>query len=424
MNSVHSVPNQLPVKTLPIAILAGGLATRLRPLTERIPKALVEVAGRPFVDWQLELLAAAGIKRVVFCVGYLGEMIEAHVGDGARFGLEVSYSYDGPTLLGTGGALRQALPLLGEQFLVLYGDSYLPIDYAAVTEAFLKSNKLGLMTVLKNEGRWDSCNVWMDAGEIRLYDKKALLPEMQHIDYGLTAFHAEVFSQRTAEAFDLAEVMRELVTKKEMAAFEVTKRFYEIGSPAGIADLDAYLLPENRQPAIFFDRDGIINEVVMRDGAACSPREASAFRFKPGIREAFQAARDAGFLRIIVTNQPDVERGQIPRHEYEAMQTLVRETLQPDGFEACEASSNGDRRKKPNPGMLLDAAAQLGVDLKKSWILGDTWKDVQAGRSAGVRTILLATDYNAEAQPTADFCFSTLTEIATFISNLKTPRTS
>ena len=423
-NSVHSVPNLLPVKTLPIAILAGGLATRLRPLTERIPKALVEVAGRPFVDWQLELLVSAGIKRVVFCVGYLGEMIEAHVGDGARFGLEVAYSYDGPTLLGTGGALRQALPLLGEEFLVLYGDSFLPIEYAAVTEAFLKSNEPGIMTVLKNEGRWDSCNVWMDGGEIRLYDKKARLPEMQHIDYGLTGFRSEVFSQRSAEAFDLAEVMRELVTKKEMAAFEVTERFYEIGSPAGIADLDAYLLPENRRPAIFFDRDGIINEVVMRDGAACSPREASAFRFKPGIREAFQSARDAGFLRIIVTNQPDVERGQIPRHEYEAMQTLVRETLQPDGFEACEASSNADRRKKPNPGMLLDAAAQLGVDLKNSWIVGDTWKDVQAGRSAGVRTILLGTDYNIEAQPTADFCFSTLTEIANFILNLKPPRPS
>lgn len=212
--------------------------------------------------------------------------------------------------------------------------------------------------------------------------------------------------------------------KKDMADFEVTERFYEIESPAGIADLDAYLLPINRRPAIFFDRDGIINEVVMRDGAACSPREAAAFCFKPGIREAFQAAQDSGFLRIIVTNQPDVERGQVPRAEYEAIQSLVRETLQPDGFEACEASSNADRRKKPNPGMLLDAAAQLGVDLKNSWIVGDTWKDVQAGRSAGVRTILLATDYNTDAQPTADFCFPSLGDIATFISHLKNPRTS
>ena len=162
----------------------------------------------------------------------------------------------------------------------------------------------------------------------------------------------------------------------------------------------------------------------MRDGAACSPRVASAFCFKPGICEAFQAAKDGGFLRIIVTNQPDVERGQIPRHEYEAMQTLVRKTLEPDGFEACEASSNADRRKKPNPGMLLDAAAQLGVDLKDSWIVGDTWKDVQAGRSAGVRSLLLATDYNTDAQPTADFCFPSLGDIVSFISNLKTTRAS
>lgn len=424
MTSVHSVPNPFPAKALTVAILAGGLATRLRPLTERIPKALAEVAGRPFVDWQLELLAAAGIKRVVFCVGYLGERIEAHVGDGARFGLDVAYSYDGPTLLGTGGALRQALPMLGEKFLVLYGDSYLPIDYAAVAEKFLKSDKPGLMTVLKNEGRWDSCNVWMDGGKIRVYDKKNRLLAMQHIDYGLAAFGPEVLSHRGPEAFDLAEIMHELVARNKMDVFEVTERFYEIGSPAGIADMEAYLLNKNGRPAIFFDRDGVINEVVMRDGAACSPREASAFRFKPGIHEAFQAARDAGFLRIIVTNQPDVERGRIAQHEYEAMQNLVRETLKPDGFESCEASSNTDRRKKPNPGMLLDAASGLGVDLKNSWIVGDTWKDIQAGRSAGVKTILLATDYNTDAQPTADFCFSSLGDIASFISNLKFSRTS
>ena len=228
-------------KPLTVAILAGGLATRLRPLTERIPKALVEVAGRPFVDWQLELLAAAGIQRAIFCVGHLGEMIEAHVGNGFRFGLEVAYSYDGPALLGTGGALRQALSLLGNEFLVLYGDSYLPIDYAAVTEAFLASDKPSLMTVLKNEGRWDSCNVWMDAGRIRVYDKAARLPEMQHIDYGLTAFRSEVFSRHGEGAFDLAEVMTDLISRGEMAAFPVTERFYEMGSLGGISDLELLL---------------------------------------------------------------------------------------------------------------------------------------------------------------------------------------
>ena len=115
--------------TLPVAILAGGLATRLRPITEKIPKSLVDVAGEPFIVRQLDYLFRQRVRDVVLCIGYLGEMIEAVVGDGSRFGLRVSYSIDGPILLGTGGALRRAAPLLGEAFFVLYGDSYLPVDY-------------------------------------------------------------------------------------------------------------------------------------------------------------------------------------------------------------------------------------------------------------------------------------------------------
>lgn len=226
----------------PVAILAGGLATRLRPLTEKIPKALVEVAGRPFIDWQLELLAARGLGRVVVCAGYLGEMIAEHVGDGSRFGLEVQFSYDGDTLLGTGGAIRKALPLLDGEFFVLYGDSYLPVDYRAVTRAFAAANKHGLMTVFKNDGQWDASNVWMEGDEVRLYDKTANLPQMHHIDYGLSVFRSEVFSRRNEGArFDLAEVMTDLVDCREMAAFPVAERFYEIGSLGGISDLEKLL---------------------------------------------------------------------------------------------------------------------------------------------------------------------------------------
>ncbi len=222
-----------------MAILAGGLATRLRPLTEKIPKALVEIAGRPFIDWQLELLAKNGGERVVVCAGHLGEMIEAHVGTGARFGLDVSFSYDGETLLGTGGAIRKALPLLGGEFFVLYGDSYLPVDYSAVAKAFTTANKQGLMTVYKNDGQWDTSNVWMEGDEVRLYNKTANLPQMHHIDYGLSVFRREVFSRRNdGERFDLAEVMKDLVCRREMAAFSVSERFYEIGSMEGIADLE------------------------------------------------------------------------------------------------------------------------------------------------------------------------------------------
>jgi MurNAc alpha-1-phosphate uridylyltransferase len=240
MSINHASPDPQP---LPVAILAGGLATRLRPITERIPKALVEVAGRPFIAWQLELLAGYGVREVVLCIGYLGEMLEAEVGDGAPYGLRVRYQYDGPRLLGTGGAIRQALPLLGEAFQVLYGDSYLPIDYAAVGRAFRESGQAGLMTVFHNRGQWDTSNVEFDpaAGRIVTYDKHHRTPAMEYIDYGLSAFRADVFAAYGDEPFDLARVQHELAARGELAGFVAPERFYEIGSHEGLAELDRKL---------------------------------------------------------------------------------------------------------------------------------------------------------------------------------------
>ena len=226
----------------PVAILAGGLATRLRPITEKIPKALVSVAGRPFLAHQLRLLQQSGVRRVVLCVSYRGEMIEEEFGNGSDVAMELSYSYDGPDLLGTGGALKKALPLLGPQFLVLYGDSYLPIYYSAPARAFASGGKPALMTVFRNENRWEPSNVWFQEGEIRRYDKKKLTPEMKHIDYGLGVLAAETLSSRPdGKAFDLADVYQDLIGQRKLAGFEVDRRFYEIGSPSGLAELDALL---------------------------------------------------------------------------------------------------------------------------------------------------------------------------------------
>ena len=227
---------------LPIAILSGGLATRLYPLTEKIPKALVPVAGKPFVAWQLEYLRAQGAGRVVLCVGYLGEQIEAEVGDGSAFGLEVRYSWDGPRLLGTGGALRRAVPLLGDRFFVFYGDSYLPVDFRAVERSFLQGGKPALMTVLQNHNRWDKSNVLFRQGRIVEYNKQSPSPEMQHIDYGLGILSASSILDRPADApFDLAEVYHDLSIRGELAGFEVFERFYEIGSQVGLQETDEFL---------------------------------------------------------------------------------------------------------------------------------------------------------------------------------------
>ncbi|HEX7517113.1 MAG TPA: nucleotidyltransferase family protein [Chthoniobacterales bacterium] len=232
----------------PVAILAGGVAKRLRPITGTIPKALVTIAGVPFIAHQLRLLHSAGLRRIIICAGYLGEMIEAEIGDGARFDLRIEYSFDGPHLLGTGGALKRALPLLGRRFFVLYGDSYLPIDYRKAALAFATGDKAGLMTIYRNEGRWDASNVRFEAGQILRYDKKQRTPKMHHIDYGLGILRAEsLASWPDNEPFDLAEVYRHLLSENQLSGYEVTERFYEIGSPEGLAELDAFL---RRQPVV------------------------------------------------------------------------------------------------------------------------------------------------------------------------------
>jgi len=228
---------------LPIAILAGGLATRLRPVTETIPKSLIQVAGKPFIFHQLDYLRQQGINTVVLCIGYLGEMIQEFVGDGSRWGMHVNYSLDGPVLLGTGGALRQALPLLGKHFFILYGDSYLPINFSDVEKTYAASCKKGLMTVLKNQNRWDKSNVEFDAGQIIEYNKSVIRPQMHYIDHGLGIMHSSVLQAYPArQSFDLSKVYNDLSIAGELAGYEVFERFYEIGSHQGIADTQNYLL--------------------------------------------------------------------------------------------------------------------------------------------------------------------------------------
>ncbi|MGE0464133.1 MAG: nucleotidyltransferase family protein [Vicinamibacterales bacterium] len=228
--------------SLPIAILAGGLATRLRPITEAVPKSLVEVAGRPFAVHQLELLRAQGLTDVVWLVGYRADQLEAALGEGEAWGMRFTYVHDGPVLLGTGGAIRRALEYLGDAFFVMYGDSYLECDFAAVEETFRRSARSGLMTVYRNEGRFDTSNVEFANGRIVRYDKKARTPEMRHIDWGLGVLTARAFEGYAAdEPLDLARVYQDLLASGDLAGYEVTRRFYEIGSPEGLAETDAYL---------------------------------------------------------------------------------------------------------------------------------------------------------------------------------------
>jgi len=232
----------------PVAILAGGLATRLWPRTKVLPKALIDVAGQPFIFHQLQLLRGNGITEAVVCAGYLGEQVQARVGDGSDLGIRVWYSFDGDLLLGTGGAIRKALALLGDTFFVLYGDSYLEVDYRDIFTKFQETAQPGLMTVFRNANQWDTSNVLFRNGRILVYDKSGATAGMEHIDYGLSLFRAEAFaSYPQDEPFDLTEPMQRLVQDGTLAGLEVFERFYEIGSPEGIDDLSRHLTERSGQ---------------------------------------------------------------------------------------------------------------------------------------------------------------------------------
>jgi NDP-sugar pyrophosphorylase family protein len=231
-----AVTGELP----PICLLAGGLGTRLGQTVRDTPKPLLEVAGEPFLLHQLRLLARYGAVRVVLCVGYLGELIEERIGP-SQFGIHITYSYDGPSLIGTLGAVRRAAPALGERFLILYGDTYLRLDYRAVARDWERSGLPGVMTVLRNEGQWDASNVIFDGERVTTYDKRAPDPEMRWIDYGLGGLRADALALVGEEVDDLADLYHELARRGELFGFAATDRFYEIGTPAALAETGDFL---------------------------------------------------------------------------------------------------------------------------------------------------------------------------------------
>jgi NDP-sugar pyrophosphorylase family protein len=230
------------MKLYPVIILAGGIATRLRPITEKVPKSLVEVGGKPFIYHQLNLLKSHGFHFVIISAWYKSEMIRDYVGGGQRFGMDVQLITDGDTPLGTGGAIRKSLNFLNGPFFVVYGDSYLPCDYKGIQAYFESHSKPGLMTVYRNQEKWDSSNVEMIDGQITCYDKKNRTPGMEYIDYGLGLFQPSVFKYLTeGQRVDLAEVYQRLIKDHTLLAYEVKQRFYEVGSFEGLRELDDLL---------------------------------------------------------------------------------------------------------------------------------------------------------------------------------------
>jgi len=231
----------------PVLILCGGMGTRMKSVYPDLPKAMMPLNGEPFIAHQLRLLAREAVKKVILCVGYGSESIIEYVGSGHTFGIDIRYSYDGEKLLGTGGAVRQASRGLVGPFAVLYGDSYLDIALASIFNTFKKENKLGLMTVFKNNNRWIPSNVLCDSGLVLEYNKLCPRKGMQYVDYGLSVFQPQIFSAISEdEVSDLADVFLSLIKNRQLVAYNVLERFYEAGTPQGLRELESYLNKKNK----------------------------------------------------------------------------------------------------------------------------------------------------------------------------------
>jgi NDP-sugar pyrophosphorylase family protein len=234
-----------------VAILAGGLATRLRPIAETIPKAMVLIEGKPFLEYQIGFLKKAGITDLVLCVGYLSEKIEQYFGEGHKFGVTIRYVHDGDKLLGTAGALKRAEPRLQETFFVMYGDSYLFLDFQGAYKQFKKSGKQALMVVYKNNNLYDKSNVAIENGMISRYDKTNSTGDLEYIDYGALIFNKTVLDLVPKDQiYPLERVIQNLIRRREISAFETTERFYEIGSYKGMDEFKQYIQKKKRGNAV------------------------------------------------------------------------------------------------------------------------------------------------------------------------------
>jgi NDP-sugar pyrophosphorylase family protein len=223
-------------------ILAGGLATRLRPITERIPKSLIQIHGKPFLQYQLERLRDEGVADIILCVGYLGDQIVEYFGDGRKYGVNITYSYDGKHLLGTAGSLKKAEKFLCEEFFLTYGDSYLFIDYPAVMSWFKKFDKQGLMLVYKNWDQYDKSNVSIEGALVKSYSKTNKTKDMIYIDYGASILRRETLQLvPDGEVYSLEELFAQLIEQQQLLAYEVKERFYQIGSIDGIEEFKQYI---------------------------------------------------------------------------------------------------------------------------------------------------------------------------------------
>ncbi len=396
----------------------GGLGKRLGNHTTHAPKSMVPVHGKPFFCYSLELLKAWGFKDFVFCVGYHGEVVENFFGDGSKFGVAIRYSQDGDKPLGTGGALKKAEPLLADDFLLMYGDSFMDIDYAELIYEYERQKKehkvQALMTIYKNQNHYDRSNIVFKGGQIVTYDKEKSSSEMEHIDYGVSILNrAVVHALPTDTRVDLTGLYQTLIAKHQMGAYETLERFHEIGTPAAFEAFKEFVGQRVlvQKKAVILDRDGTLNEPVWNEKTKelDSPLHPEELKLVSGVVSALKELKKMGYLLFVATNQPAAAKGKATLRDLYAINRELRETLKKEGVElqwifmcphhpigCAEVESQnlvGDCDcRKPKAGMLECAIEKYGLDRGRSFMVGDAAKDVLAGQAAGIQTILIGNE--------------------------------
>lgn len=397
-----------------VAVLMGGLGTRLKEYTKQCPKSLVDVCGKPFFHYQLTLMAKQGFRKFLFLIGYRAEMIEEYFGDGSAYGVSIRYCYDGKELLGTGGAVRRAFPYLEDDFLLMYGDSFMDIDFGESLHRYEEGKKQGaraLMTILLNQGKYDRSNVIMKDGRLVLYDKNNPLPEMNAIDYGVCIYEKSVFAPyEESVKFDVSEIQNALSIAGKMVPHVVTRRFYEIGSPESLQEFTEYVKYRFHEahPAVFLDRDGVINEIVFNEDTEQldSPLNVEEFRFLPDVEEALRVIQEKGYYIFVVTNQPAAAKGKTTLCKLYDINTHMLLSLQEQGIfiEEVKMCPHTDKEaphtrygelvvkcgcRKPGTGLFEKIAEKYSIDREHSYMAGDSYTDIEAGRKFGVKTVFL-----------------------------------
>ncbi len=404
------------IEQMQVVVLMGGLGTRLKEYTKNCPKSMVEVEGKPFFDYQLNLMVKQGFKKFLFLVGFGGEQIEDYYGDGAELKISITYCYDGERLLGTGGAIRRAYHLLEEEFMVIYGDSFMDIDYEETIYRFAlgkEEGKESLMTVLRNKNLFDKSNVLIKEGTLLLYDKHNPIPEMEYIDYGICLYLKKLWRDyEDGEAFDISKIQKEQSILGKMAVHIVTKRFYEIGSQKSLEEFSEYVKGRflNSRPCVFLDRDGVINEIVYNENIEQldSPLKIEEFCLLEKVEEALQIIEERGFYIFIVTNQPAAAKGKTSLRRLYDINTFFLQSMENKGIQIEDVymcphyGTQGKYTKelflikecdcrKPKPGLLKKAGEKYNIDWENSYMVGDSYTDIIAGKAAGVHTVLIGT---------------------------------